>query len=231
VGYLYPEAAHMKAKERKARHKPKIARKENLRRYILEKLSQKWSPESIAGRWNLENDTVSTSTEAIYQYVYSKEGRDLGLHKLLPRAKRKRGLRRVRSKGPVADRVSIAKRPENINNRSEYGHWEADLVFNKGSQSKNILTAVERKSRYAILIKNESKHSKVVMKAFKKRVKGLAKSVTFDNGSEFAQHTIIRKKHGIETYFCNPGSPWQKGSIENLNGVARRWIPFKVSHK
>jgi IS30 family transposase len=229
-GYLYPGDAHKKAQERKHKNEAKINKNKDLRDYIIMKLGEKWSPIAIAGGWNLENDETITK-EAIYQWIYAEEGEALGLKKLLVRARKKRGLRR-KLKGPkIKNRVSVHVRPESINQRSELGHYECDLIFNSGSQSKNICTIVERVTREAILIKNEDKTTKTVMGSLIDHIKKTGikmKSITFDNGSEFADHDRL-KELGIDTYFCDPGSPWQKGSIENFNGVARRFLPFSLS--
>ena len=120
------------------------------------------------------------------------------------------------------------QRPECINNRSEIGHWECDLVFQQGNQSQNILSAVERKSRMVIVVKNSSKHTETVIEGIKTAKMNNPypmATITFDNGSEFADHT----KLGRDTYFCDPGSPWQKGAIENINGIIRRCIDYKVN--
>lgn len=120
-------------------------------------------------------------------------------------------------------------RSDQANMRSEIGHFEADLVFNKGSMSLNILTAVDRKSRYAIMVKNNSKKSMEVIEGLKKRAYDHgAKSVTFDNGPEFTLHHTLTTDLAIDTYFCDPGKPWQKGSVENFNGLLRHRIPFET---
>jgi IS30 family transposase len=201
-----------------------------LKKYVLEKLKEHWSPIAIAGRWSLEHPGNSITKEAIYAWIYSPAGIALGLPKLLPYAKSKRG--RIRAKKPkshIPNRVSVHVRPEVINNRLELGHMEGDLIFNSGSQSSNILTLIDRKSRFVMLTKNDSKKTDAVIEAVSCCLKKLgAKSATFDNGSEFSSHTKLNKQHGIETYFCDPGAPWQKGSVENMNKQIRRFLPFKM---
>jgi len=231
IGYLYPGIAHENAQKRKNRNEPKISRNQKLKSYIIAKLKKRWSPNVIAGRYKLENPGKGISAETIYQWIYSGEGEDLKLKKLLVRAHKKRGFKRKTKRSSIKNRVSIHARPEHINNRSEIGHWECDLIFNRGSQSKNICTLTDRLTRKSILIKNESKHSKTVIDAITLHlVKRRAdfKSITFDNGSEFADHTKLNKL-GSSTYFCDPGCPWQKGSIEHLNGMIRRFLPFNLS--
>lgn len=226
IGYLYPlDAYRRQEQKRKKQRQTKIDKNQKLKNYIIKKLKIKWSPKVIAGRWKMENPTENITHESIYTWLYQK-GNEC-FRKLLPRAKAKRGFVRKPKKSHIRDRISIHDRPENINNRSISGHFEGDLVFHKGSMSKNILTVIERKSRYAFLIKNSSKHSeKIIGKLADAVFPHKAQSITFDNGSEFSSHYTLN--YSVKTYFCNPGSPWQKGSIENFNGLLRRRLPFKV---
>ena len=180
----------------------------------------------IAGRWSKENPQESVSAEAIYQFAYHKKNKDLALWKLFPKAKRRRGIIRKKKsiQQGILHRISIHDRPSEIELRKVGGHYEADLMFHRGSQSANVLTAIERKSRMVVLIKNRSKQSEQVIASLKKRIGVTARSCTFDNGKEFALHYTL----GIPTFFCNPGSPWQKGSVENINGLLRRYLPFSM---
>ena len=229
IGY-YPPFAQEAAVKRKARHGPKIERIPILKNYVIEKLNQGWPPIAIADRWSKENPEYSISVEAVYQYIYHPQNRGLELHKLLPRRKKKRGInRKARTTSRIPNRISIHERPKPINKRKEAGHFEADLIFHKESQSSNVLTIIERKSRFAIAVKNSSKSTDVVIPALATKIGRVAKTVTFDNGSEFSSHSVLTRKFGTKTYFCDPGSPWQKGSIENFNGITRRFLPFKVS--
>ena len=152
------------------------------------------------------------------------------MKKLLVRAHKKRGLKRRPSKSKIKNRVSIHERPALINERLQAGHFEGDLLFNMGSQSKNICTLIDRVTRQSILIKNESKHTVSVIDAIIDYIKQhniKVISITFDNGSEFADHAKLHEL-GITTYFCDPGSPWQKGAVEHLNGMIRRFAPFEM---
>ncbi len=120
---------------------------------------------------------------------------------------------------------------DHITQRVEFGHYEGDIIFNKDSQSKNILTLVECVTRQTIVIKNDNKRSNNIIDGlidYINRTENIIKSITFHNGSGFAEHSKFNAS-GIKTYFCDPGSPWQKGSIENLSGLARRLIPFSMS--
>ena len=180
---------------------------------------------------------MKITAEAIYQWIYRQEydfdeaGVKIDLRKCLIRARKKRGLKRKAVKSKIKERVSIHARPVTINQRIEFGHYEGDLIFNSGSQSMNILTLTERTTRYTIMIRNDNKRSETVIDALSNYVKKTGvniKSITFDNGSEFTEHLKL-KAIGIETYFCDPGSPWQKGTCENLNGVSRRYLPFDMA--
>ncbi len=236
IGYLYPGKAHEAALDRRNKNVSKIDKNKKLRKYIIFHLKERWSPNAIAGRWNLESLTIKVSAESIYRWIYKQKpfydgGILIDLRKCLVRARKRRGLKRKIPQSKIKERVSVHERPDHINKRVEVGHYEGDLIFNKDSQSKNILTLVERVTRQTILIKNDNKRSNTVIDGFIdyiNRTGTIIKSITFDNGSEFTDHTKLNAI-GIKTYFCDPGSPWQKGSIENLNGVVRRFIPFSMS--
>lgn len=227
IGYLYPRDAQKKTEARKARYGQKIERNTLIKSYVLEKLRERWSPKVIAGRWRKDSpEKVTVTTEAIYSWIYAPRNKDLALWKLLPKAKMRRGRTRKKYKkgSKITHRVSIHQRPDTINNRVEFGHYEADLMFNQGSQSANILTLVERTSRMVTLVKHETKHSGPITHSIREKIGATALSCTFDNGLEFSQHYTI----GIPTFFCDPASPWQKGSVENMNGLARGDIPFSM---
>lgn len=227
IGYFYPSAAEVSAKKRKARLGPKVARHVELEKYVYEKLSEGWAPDVIAAKWNSKKNDVSISKEAIYAYIYSEIGRKKGLPQLLPRSKKKRGVtRKQKTASHIPERVSMDKRPDSINLRTEVGHFEGDLMFYKGSMSQNVTSLSERTTKYAMFIKNDSKSSEAIIRGISIRLDGIAKSITFDNGLEFARHTILRNQYNIDTYFCRPAAPYEKGGIENLNNLSRRWIPF-----
>lgn len=233
IGYLYAGEAQERTDKRKYKNKLKVDKDPALKTYIIKHLRSRWSPKAIAGRWNDAEPEIKITAEAIYQWIYSKEGKSLKLSSFLLRTHKKRGLRRKPEKTPkIRNRVSIHDRPEVINQRLEPWHWECDLIFHKGSQSKNALTFIERVSRTTIIIKNDNKTTDAVITALIVKIKDLGlivKSITFDSGSEFAGHERLNEL-GVETYFCDPGSPWQKGSIENMNGLIRRVLPFKMRH-
>lgn len=231
IGYFYPNQADEQTRKRRLnKTRKKIDKDPVLKAFIIKKLKEIQSPAMIAAQWRKENPDKKISKEPIYDFVYSEEGVKLQLHKLLVRAKKKRGIK-YKNKGPnIKEAVSIHERPQEINERKEPGHFECDLIFNAGSMSKNILTIIDRCTRESFMIRNESKHTSVVLGNLIKYIKEhsvMIKSITFDNGTEFADHVKLHSL-GIKTYFCDPGKPYQKGSIENFNGVIRRYLPFDL---
>lgn len=234
IGYL-PDTAHDLTQKRKAKHGYKVDRHPELKDRIDEKLKIGWSPEAIAGKMKHNGATLKISHEAIYQYIYSADGKSKGLFKLLLRSRPTRGKLHGRTprKTTIPERVSIHDRPEQINNRQEFGHFEGDLIFCEGSQSISITTLVERTTRFVQLVKNTSKHSVVVISGAFNKLASLSeesrRSLTLDNGVEFTRHTLIRDKLNMQTYFCDKHSPWQKGQIEKTNAILRRYIPWKRS--
>lgn len=205
-------------------------------KFVIKCLKKKWSPNAAAGQWNrhTKND-ITITDEAIYQWIYKEphyyDGNAwIDLRKLLIRNHKNRGMRRRTPQSNIKNRVSIHERPAIINQNVEVAHYEGDLIFHSGSQSANIFTLIDRKTKHMILIKNDNKRSATVIGALIQNIEGLGlaiKTITFDNGSEFAEHTKLNIK-GIKTYFCDSGSSWQKRRIENLNGVARRFLPFNM---
>ena len=226
IGYLYPRDAHKETNKRKARHGSKINRNPDLKAYVIEQILLGRAPIIIAGCWNKDHPNKRICAESIYQFAYHPKNIHLGLWKDFPKAKKKRGVMRKKRKSgsPILHRVSIHHRPLEIENREIFGHFEADLMFNKVSQLINTLTIIEQKSRMVFLVNHNSKHSYPIIKSIEKKIGKAALSCTFDNGTEFSDHW----KMGIPTYFCDPGSPWQKGSVENMNGLLRKDIPFEL---
>lgn len=230
-GYCYPDDAHKRAEKRRNKNIAKITKNIALKSYIIDKLEHRWSPGTIAGSWNLQKNGTAISKEAIYQWIYTSEGNKLKLSHLLVRKHKKRGFkRRTKNSTNIKNRVSIHNRPDVINQRKEPGHYECDLMFNSGSQSKNICVLIERVTRKSFLIKNDNKSTNTVIDALIQCIINNnldVISITFDNGSEFADHHKLNDM-SIATYFCDPGTPSQKGSVENCNGVLRRYIPFDL---
>jgi IS30 family transposase len=194
-----------------------------------------FSPEQIGGRIKVlyPNDPImSISYEAIYQHIYRHRQSYLGkkLIKLLPyhhhkrREKRKFCKNRVR----IKNQVNISQRPQHVELRLEVGHWEGDLMIGVGQKSA-IGTIVERKTRYTLVIELINRKSETVTQQFAKYLNSLPKyilkSMTYDNGMEMANHQWLSKNTGMDIYFANPYSSWERGTNENTNGLIRRFFP------
>ena len=206
-----------------------------LRGHVVEKLSSWWSPEQIAGRLKIAGEDSRLCHETIYQFVYSPEGRALELHRHLLRARRLR--RRRFGRKPRSLKIplerTIAQRPAEIGERQEIGHWEADLlIFRRAHGKANVTSLVERRSRLVRLIPNRDRRSRHVIGAIGEVLASLPatarQTITFDRGSEFLGYAELTRSHGIDAYFCDPHSPWQKGSVENTNGRLRRFLPGEL---
>lgn len=223
------------------RNLDKIGTYSLLRFYVYKRLLKNWSPEQISGRIKLDypnNSIMSISYEAIYMHIYAHPQASLNrkLIKLLPYQKsRRRKPKPRRKKGSkIKDQVNISQRPEHIENRQEIGHWEGDLVIGKAQKSA-IGTIVERKSRYTLIIPVKDRTTKSVTRAFAKELNRfnnkLTKTMTYDNGTEMADHKWLSNNTGIKVYFANPYASWERGTNENTNGLIRRFLPKKTDFK
>jgi IS30 family transposase len=207
----------------------KIERRSPLKSHILESLAMERSPEQIVGRLRREGSSHRVSVETIYAWAHSQAGRREGAHKLLPYGKSRRGrrARKTMRLPPIPNRMSIHERPEAANERSEPGHWEGDLML-FGGQREVLLTMTERKSRLLLARKLPDRKAETTantMTSILLYVPEITrKTITFDNGGEFYAH----QKLPLQAYFCDPHSPWQRGSVENANGVLRRSLPRKT---
>jgi len=223
------------------RNLDKIATHGLLRFYVYKGLLKNWSPEQISGRIKIDfpNDPIMTiSHEAIYMHIYSHPQARLNkkLIKLLPYQKsRRRKPKQRRKKGSkIKDQINISQRPEHIENRQEIGHWEGDLVIGRAQKSA-IGTIVERKSRYTLIIGLKNRTTKSVTRAFAKELNQfdgqLKKTMTYDNGTEMADHKWLSKSTKMDIYFANPYSSWERGTNENTNGLIRRYLPKMTDFK
>jgi len=197
--------------------------------YVLDKLREGWSPEQIAGRLKKASGRTIICHETIYRFIYTKENRDKTLWEYLPwkRKKRKKKLGRKVHRGRIPNRVSIRQRPEEINQRIVFGHWEGDTVEGKGHK-ESIHTEVERLSRFTQAKKIEVVASRENIKAqrdiFVNLPNKARRSTTLDNGRENHSHNELNAL-GMKTYFCDPYSSWQRGTNEHHNGLLRRYLP------
>lgn len=204
-------------------------------RWVIARLIRGWSPEQVSGRMKLEfktNPAMRVSPEAIYQFVYSEEYKERKFWEYLPwkrRVRRKKHGRKVH-RGRIPDRVSIHERPVVVEAREEFGHWEGDTVEGKGRKF-GIHTEVERKSRYLTARKVNRIDSPSALQAQEEIFSHLPaqarKTVTLDNGKENHLHKEL-KELGIDTFFCDPFSSYQKGTVEFHNGLIRRYLPKKT---
>ncbi len=222
-----PDTAQRLSLERRNRPGTKIMRSKHLQQIIRDGVAMPLSPEVIAGRLKREQSEHKISHESIYKWIYN-EGKEHKLHKKLLRRKRKRGIRPCKKakKSKIPNRISIHERPKRP--PDEMGNWEADTVhFSKGSES--IITLYDKATKVTMGAKMTSRTTEETlanMLAILGRMpKELRRSVTLDNGSEFTNHEQLTKELSVRTYFCDSYSSWQKGGVENANGILRRYIP------
>ena len=187
-------------------------------------LSLQWSPEQIASR-------LPISHETIYKKIYADKAQGGHLWRSLrcQKQRRKRYASGHDRRGQIPDRRSIAMRPASIDRRTRIGHWEGDTVIGAAHQHA-IVTLVERKSGFAVVTKVDRKTAEQVSAAIIERLKPMAprvKTITYDNGKEFASHKAIDRSLGTTAYFADPFASWQRGSNENYNGLLRQYIPKK----
>ena len=198
--------------------------------YVLEKLRDGWSPEQICGRLKLEKGKTVIGVETIYRFIYLEENKHLRLFEYLPwkRKRRQKKLGRASKRLHIPNRVSIHLRPKEVEKRKIFGHWEGDTVIGKQEKSKAIHTEVERKTRYFQAKIINSKRVEETLKVQKEIFsRFLCQSVTTDNGFEFTGHEEL-KALGIQTYFADPYSSWQRGTNEHHNGLLRRYLPKRT---
>jgi transposase, IS30 family len=211
----------------------RLDRDPKLRDLVLDGLRRGWSPEQVSG-W-LERQKVPTpvSYETIYRFIYAQIRRtnDGAWRNYLPRAKYKRGWRAKRGGSPasfIKDRVPIALRPDAVQQRRTYGHWEADLML-FAAPGQVILVAHERKSRLLLLAKQPSKAAHPtadqLIAWFQALDRRLRKTITFDNGTEFHDYARLEQRFPLKVYFATPYHSWERGSNENFNGLLRQYLP------
>ncbi len=214
----------------------KLALNSALRLNVVKKLKRHWSPQQIAGwlKWEYpEEEHNQVSHETIYKSLYIQT-RGALKKELLQYLRTKRTIRRSRHAtmkksglGGIKDAISISERPASVEDRAVPGHWEGDLIA--GSKNSYMATLVERHTRYVMLAKVENKDTESVVNALIKQSKNLPrelyKSLTWDRGKELADHKRFSLATNIDVYFCDPRSPWQRGSNENTNRLLRQYFP------
>ncbi len=214
----------------------KLATSRWLRRAVARQLRLNWSPEQIAGwlkRVHPQDEAYEVSHETIYRSLFVQT-RGVLKGELLQHLRSKRTMRRPRqangtgdARGQIKDLVSISERPPSVEDRAVPGHWEGDLL--SGPRNSYIVTLVERHTRYVMLAKVADKSTRTVVSALIKQARKLPtelyKSLTWDRGKELTDHRRFSLATDIDVYFCDPRSPWQRGSNENTNGLLRQYFP------
>lgn len=214
-----------------------LDRNPDLRQTVLDYLSQGWSPAQVCGYLRRQNGRTVIGCETIYRFIYDqlKRSNDGAWRHFLPKAKGRRGRRR-RAKARsstllIKHRRPILQRTVKALDRRQPGHWEADfMLFSKPRQAVMVLH--ERTSRFTIIVRTDCRRAVPTAKTIGRLLKSLParlrRSITFDNGTEFAEHRRLHKTSKLQTFFCDPHSPWQKGGIENSIGRFRRFFPRKT---
>jgi transposase, IS30 family len=229
--------ADARAWKRARRPKPcRLAVHPMLQRVVARKLTLDWSPEQIAGWLTREfpnQGTMRVSHETIYRSLFI-QARGVLKKELMGHLRTRRRMRRAQHastdgqpRGQIIDGVSIRDRPAEVHDRAIPGHWEGDLMA--GSQNSHIATLVERQSRFTMLVKVPGKDTASVVMALSQHVRtlpaALRRSLTWDRGMELAQHKQLTIATNIQVYFCDPQSPWQRGTNENTNRLLRQYFP------
>lgn len=234
-------SAHLAAKQRASSRKlgqRRLGKEEPLRECVFTYLKQGWSPQMIAAWLKKEypdDMTLQVSHEAIYQYIYVLPRGSLKktLIKALrqERAYRYKGRKKSpveEARGKIANMLSIEERPKEVADRTVPGHWEGDLIMGRYNQSA-LGTLVERTTRYLLLVPLKNKDAVSVRRAYANALRHLpstlAKTLTYDQGKEMADHQQFTIDTGIQVYFAHPASPWERGTNENTNGLIRQYFP------
>jgi transposase, IS30 family len=233
-GYRPRQAQRLADERRLASRRPHKMDDPDVHQYVQDRLEEYWSPDQIAGRAQSDFPRAPArwlSRQTIYDWI----------HDQVPewQALLRRGGRPPEKRGKLTDCVRIDGRPEVINGRRRYGDWEGDTIVGQGRRSA-LLTLVERKSGYTRIGRVESMKSARTMRAAKRRMKdlppSLRRSMTFDNGKEFAEHRKLTQGLGLDVYFADAYASWQRGTNENTNGLLRQYFPkgtdfTQVSHR
>ena len=225
--YLPDRAENLYRGRRKACHPQVKMDNPVFRRKIMVMIGKGWSPEIIEGRLRREHGRTIIGHETLYKFIYESEiGKRDGLYEYLPRGKKRRSKKKGRKaqKSRLEGRIFIEARSMECNERNEFGHWETDSMLCKWRDGVNVL--VERMSRKVIITKLSDKDAAATTTAITSRLsKETVRSITADNGPENAEHTIISKVLDADFFFCHPYHSWEKGTVENRNGIIRRYLP------
>jgi IS30 family transposase len=217
--------------------KSRLTRNNRLRGYVMEKLRKRWSPREIVKRLAIEypeDRTMRLSHEAIYRYIYVlprgalKTTLVTALRQARAYRRKRKGRNHQETRGKIVEMLSIEARPLGVADRAMPGHWEGDLILGK-HQRTALGTLVERTTRYTLLVPLNAKDATSVRNAYAKALRSLpreiTKTLTYDQGKEMSEHTQFTIDTGITVYFAHPGSPWERGTNENTNGLLRQYFP------
>jgi IS30 family transposase len=224
--------AQLKAEERKAKsHERERIPNKRLRRFICRHIRAGYSPEIIAFMATEKNENWKSNYETIYQWVYNDRQDLIPFLTRSHKKRRKRGSGKQKRCVKIPNRTMIEKRPGYVNLRSRIGHWEADTAISRQSKAA-IMVLAERRTRYVILKKLDAKTAfamhNATVKSLENHPRRFRRSITYDNGTENALHELTNRTLGVKSYFCNPYHSWEKGTVENMIGIIRRFYPKKT---
>lgn len=237
VGYK-PTYAQAQARSRRWSGS-RLERDPVLREIVLSDLKAGLTPQQVSGRLKLDKASACLSHESIYRFIFGQRRRTNDSHwgHYLVSRKIKRGYRRKALSSPalcIQDRRDIRCRSKAADDRQQFGHWEGDLM-SFSAYGEHLLVLHERSSRLTVCVNHPQKHAALTYDAIYQQLQSMPpagrRSLTLDNGTEFAMHYKLRDSLSMETYFCDPHSPWQKGGIENSIGRLRRYFPRRCSMK
>jgi IS30 family transposase len=225
--YCPKKAQNFAEKRKKFKHKSKKLNEPQIS-YIMEKTELFWSPEQISGRMKLDKQKA-VSHETIYKFIAKNKNEGGNLYKYLrhKNKKYKKKYGKPNNRGQIPNRKSIESRPNIVNQKKRIGDIEIDLIIGK-NHKQALVTAVDIASKFTFIQKVKNKKATVVKKALTKMllpVKSHIKTITSDNGKEFAKHEFVAKQLNIDYYFCHPYSSWERGLNENTNGLIRQFFP------
>lgn len=230
-GYLPHKADERAIQRKRTGHKRMRLKSYALRLEVERLIGIGWSPELIAGRLAINSNFPRISHEAIYQWVYSEAPHLIDSLVRRHPDRWPKGKGRRKRKLPIPHRVSIQDRPQIINTRRQPGHWETDLLIGKGVSA--IQVTVERQTRFTKLKKIHRKTALASRLALSNSLSTfplhLKRSITYDNGFENMEHQLLNQQIGSSSYFCEPYHSWEKGTVENTNGLVRRFLPKKTN--
>ncbi|WP_137899966.1 IS30 family transposase [Sphingomonas sp. 2SG] len=232
-GYAPARAHGLALRRRRWDGRFKLVRQPDLRDRVRQSLAMGHSPEQIAGRLARDAGRTVISHESIYRFVYHRSAQKDYWHRLLPRAKSRRGRYARRSGSPasfIRQRRSIAERTPEADGREQPGHWEADYML-FARYGDNVLVLHERTTRFTLLDQPPTRRAATTAMRIAHQLRtvpnALRRTISFDNGTEFAEHHRLHRL-GLQTFFCDVRSPWQKGGIENTIGRLRRMLPRRT---